>query len=155
MNFNQHFLRIDDYMTPRHVWQDIQYLIPPKVIWEPFYGNGQSGKDLESLGFTVIHEPIDFFTHNRGEIIVSNPPFSKLKNILKRLKLLQKPFIIIMPCSKLCTKYFRDSFGGDPDLQIIVPRKRIHFLRQNSSNCNFDCLYYCWRIFLPTDLMFL
>ena len=84
MNFNnQHFLRIDDYTTPKHVWEEIQHFIPRQVIWEPFFGNGQSGKDLESLGFTVIHEPIDFFTHNRGEIIVSNPPFSKLKPILK------------------------------------------------------------------------
>ena len=49
------------------------------VIWEAFYGDGESGAILTNLGCNVIHEEIDFFTNNEGDVIVSNPPFSKKK----------------------------------------------------------------------------
>ena len=115
----------DDYMTPKHAWEDIQRYIPKKKIWEAFYGNGDSGTHLTDLGFDTIHEPIDFFENDLGEIIVSNPPFSKCKEIMKRLMVLDKPFILILPSSKINTMYFREWKGKG--LQIIIPRKRIHF----------------------------
>jgi len=49
-------------MTPRSAWENIEHLIPKvKVIWEAFYGNGDSGDHLKDLGFDTIHEPEDFF----------------------------------------------------------------------------------------------
>ena len=87
------FSKHDDYMTPKTAWEDIQNYIPKdKTIWEPFYGDGQSGRDLRELGFNVIHEPLDFFENDLGEIIISNPPFSKSSEVLTRLKELGKPF---------------------------------------------------------------
>jgi hypothetical protein len=47
---------------------------------------------------------------------------------MKRLKNLDKPFIIIMPLSKINTSYFRENFINK-GLQIIIPRKRIQFLK--------------------------
>ena len=58
-----------------------KYIPRDKTIWEAFYGDGQSGQDLESMGFNVIHEPIDFFSHDEGDVIVSNIPFSKKKDV--------------------------------------------------------------------------
>ena len=146
----------DNYMTPRYAWENIKHFIPKgKIIWEPFYGDGLSGTYLRELGFQVIHKPIDFFKHNEGDIIVTNPPFSKLKPILHRLKCLQKPFILIMPSSKLNTKYFRQLFAIDKQLQIVVPNKRIQFVKGSKRNCNFDCFYYCWMIGLEDDITFL
>ena len=108
------FMKHDDYMTPKSAWENIKQFIPTdKVIYEPFYGDGKSGEYLRQLGFTVIHEPIDFFENDLGDIIVSNPPFSKSKDILKRLKDLDKPFILILPSSKINTSYFREFFGSD------------------------------------------
>jgi hypothetical protein len=96
------FMKHDDYMTPKYAWENIQQYIPKdKLIWEAFYGDGASGKHLTELGFTVIHEEIEFFENNVGEIIVSNPPFSKCKEIMARLMILDKPFILIMPSSKI------------------------------------------------------
>ncbi len=70
------FIKHDDYMTPKYAWEWIVDYIPKnKIIWESFYGDGDSGKYLTALGFNVIHEPIDFFTNDKGDIIVSNPPF--------------------------------------------------------------------------------
>lgn len=157
------FLKHDDYMTPKHAWENIKHLIPKdKVIWEAFYGNGKSGIYLKELGFNVIHEPVDFFTNDFGEIIVSNPPFSKSKEVIKRLKELDKPFIIIMPCSKINTSYFRDYFMNK-GLQIVIPIKRIHFEKlvdgkkpENWKNaCNFDCFYYCYKMGLERDIIWL
>ena len=140
-----------------YAWENILEYIPrSKTIWEPFYGNGQSGVDLASLGLDVIHEPIDFFEENKGDIIVSNPPFSKSKEIMKRLLVLDKPFILILPSSKINTSYFRE--WKDRGLQIIIPRKRIQFIKDGikaQNKCNFDCFYYCYKMNLKNSITWL
>ena len=156
-NFKAH----DDYMTPKKAWSDIQHLIPrDKVVWESFYGNGQSGTFLTELGFTTVHGNHDFFTTDHGEIIVSNPPFSKIKEVLARMFELDKPFILIMPSSKINTRYFRE--WKDKGVQIIIPSKRINFdkivdgtVAKSKSNSNFDCFYYCYRMNLVKDITWL
>tara|TARA_R110002126_G_scaffold18542_1_gene70827 strand:- start:1120 stop:1605 length:486 start_codon:yes stop_codon:yes gene_type:complete len=149
------FLKYDDYMTPKTAWENIKQYIPrDKVIWEPFYGDGKSGEDLRTFGFEVIHEEIDFFENNKGDIIVSNPPFSQCKEILKRLKELNKPFILILPSSKLNTQYVRENYKNS-ELQIIIPKKRIQFIKNGNelkNKCNFDCFYYCYKINLNKDI---
>ena len=159
------FLKHDDYMTPKYAWENIQQYIPKdKVIWEAFMGDGKSGEYLKELGFDVIHNDNDFFESNEGDVVVSNPPFSKSKDILNRLKELDKPFILILPSPKICTSYFRENFKNtDSQLQIIIPRKRIHFTKHIDGKpidgwknaCNFDCFYYCYKMNLPRDIMWL
>jgi hypothetical protein len=157
------FMKHDDYMTPKHAWEDIKKYIPKdKVIWEAFYGDGESGKYLTEMGFNVIHEQVDFFDNDLGDVIVSNPPFSHSKEVMIRLKQLDKPFIIIMPSSKINTSYFRSNFMNQ-GLQIIIPRKRIHFQKlvdgkvpdKWKNACNFDCFYYCYKIGLEKDIIWL
>ncbi len=157
------FTKHDDYMTPKSAWEAIKDYIPKgKVIWEAFYGNGDSGNFLRELGFNTIHEEVDFFESDLGEVIVSNPPFSKTKNIMKRLAELDKPFIIIMPSSKINTSYFRENFMNK-EIQIIIPRKRIHFMKlvdgkvpdKWKNACNFDCFYYCYKIGLKDSITWL
>lgn len=156
------FIKHDDYMTPKYAWENIQQYIPrDKIIWEAFYGDGKSGEYLQELGFNVIHEAVDFFESNLGDVIVSNPPFSKIKEILKRLIILDKPFILILPSSKINTSYFRE--WKDKHLQIIIPIKRIHFNKiidkekpkSNRNGCNFDTFYYCYKMNLPNDIVWL
>ena len=151
------FLKHDDYMTPKYAWENIKQYIPQdKIIWEAFYGDGKSGTHLKDLGFNVIHEPIDFFDSNEGDIIVSNPPFSHSKAITDRLYELDKPFILILPSSKICTSYIRR--WKDKGLQIIIPRKRIQFIKNGNelqNKCNFDCFYYCYKMNLPNDIIWL
>jgi hypothetical protein len=156
------FLKHDDYMTPKYAWDNIKQFIPnDKVIWEAFYGDGNSGNYLTELGFNTIHKPIDFFENNLGDIIITNPPFSQTKEILNRLEELDKPFILILPSSKINTLYFRK--WKDKNIQIIIPRKRIHFEKQINGEkppewknaCNFDCFYYCYKMNLPKDIVWL
>jgi len=154
------FLDHDDYMTPKQVWEDIKDFIPKKVIWESFYGDGKSGEYLIELGFNVIHENIDFFENDKGDIVVSNPPFSKIPKILSRLKEINKPFILIMPSSKINTQYFRKLFMEEK-IQLIIPKSRINFSKKvdgkdvKSPGSNFDCFYYCWKINLEHDINFI
>lgn len=151
----------NDYMTPRYAWDNIKDYIPKeRVLWEPFYGDGKSGEYLRDLGFDVIHEKEDFFNNNKGDIVVSNPPFSKSKEVITRLKELDKPFILIMPSNKINTQYFRILKN---EIQIIIPKKRIHFLKHINgktpegwkNSCYFDCFYYCYKIGLEKDILFL
>jgi hypothetical protein len=154
------FIKHDDYMTPKYAWENIKDLIPRDlVIWEPFYGDGKSGEYLQELGFNVIHKPIDFFENNLGELIISNPPFSLSKSIFKRLMIIDKPFILLLPSAKINTSYLRE--WKDKNIQIIIPRKRIQFTKiLNNENikenkCNFDCFYYCYKIGLEQDIVWL
>jgi hypothetical protein len=158
------FKKHDDYMTPKHAWEDIKHFIPKdKIIWEAFYGDGNSGNYIKELGFNVINEERDFYTEqpNEWDIIVSNPPFSKSKDILKQLLIYDKPFILIMPSSKINTSYFRE--WKDKGLQIIIPRKRIHFKKLVDGKpvegwknaCNFDCFYYTYKMNLSKDIIWL
>ena len=155
------FIKHDDYMTPKYAWENIlQYIPKDKVIWEAFYGDGKSGDILRELGFNTIHEPVDFFENDLGEIIVTNSPFSQVKTIMERLEILDKPFIMLLPSSKINTSYFRK---WKDKIQIIIPRKRIHFekhiegsaVENYKSSCNFDCFYYCYKIGLEKDITWL
>ena len=156
------FKKHDDYMTPKTAWENIiEYIPKDKVIWECFYGDGRSGEYLREFGFNVIHEDVDFYENNLGEVIVSNPPFSQSKKVMERFLELDKPFIIIFPASKICTSYMRA--WKDKGLQIIIPKKRIHFQKQidgvvpdkYKSSCNFDCFYYCCKMELDKDIIWL
>ncbi len=159
------FTNHDHYMTPKYAWENIKDYIPKdKVIWEAFYGDGKSGDYLKELGFNIIHEDKDFFTESPDEwdMIVTNPPYSESKKVINKLMEYNKPFIIIMPSAKINTSYFRENFMNK-NLQIIIPRKRIQFIKlvdgkvpdKCKNACNFDCFYYCYKMNLPRDIIWL
>ena len=142
----------DDYMTPFSTWEDIRDFLPRHLtIWEAFRGDRTSAGHLRNLGLHVVCEDVNFFAHDLGECVVTNPPFSKLTKVLARLRDLGKPFVVT-------TRYFQDLF---PEIQVIVPRSHIQFRKLvdgaevRSGRCSFDCLYFCWKIGLPRDVVFL
>ena len=143
--------KYDNFATPLHAWEDIiEYIPKDKKIWCPFYMNGDH--TLKQLGFDIIHENEDFFENNKGDIVVDNPPFSIKKLVIERLVLLDKPFILIMPVSTLCYQYFKPL---KDNIQIMIPPKRINFDKQKKSSATFDCLYYCYKMNLSQDIIFL
>ena len=159
-------INYDDYMTPYHVWNDIDIYIPKdKIIWESAYGDGKSKAILQSLGVKkIIHKPYDFFKKQpkRWDIQITNPPFNIKKEWFEQSKKYDKPFIILCPSSTLNTQYFRKFFKDK--IQIIIPRKRINFIKYDrekneiisqSNRCNFDTLYYCYKMNLPKDIIWL
>tara|TARA_R110000824_G_C15217626_1_gene677264 strand:+ start:1246 stop:1755 length:510 start_codon:yes stop_codon:yes gene_type:complete len=150
----------DDYATPAHVWKDIEEFIPKNdTIYVPFYLDGGAGEIFKQLGCTdVIHKNVDFFTNTLlYSVVIDNPPFSKKKQILSKLRHDCTPFILLVPPSTLCTQYFRNLFNNDKDIQFIIPRTRIHFISgtendNRPSNCPFDTIYLCWRMNLPREI---
>ena len=149
----------DDYYTQQITWQQIDRFIPKDlVIWEAFYGDGLSADYLRELGCKeVIHQDIDFFKYDCGDCVISNPPFTKKKEILSRLKELNKPFILIMPILVISAKYFRELFPSG-EIQIIIPKTRIYFqkkvdgVREKPTRPSFDSIYYCWRMGFEHDI---
>jgi len=165
------WLNHDEYMTSYEAWADIKQFIPTNShIWECFYGDGSSGKHLRDLGFQVYHEDIDFYCSNPKDttIIVSNPPYSSKDKIFQRLKHLNKPFIMLVPTTCLHTKYFKECFENDPNLQLIIPYKKRQFtkvertpdnqfitIESPKTGCAFYTLYVCWKVNLDRDIIFI
>ncbi len=166
-----HKNKSDEYYTPKSAWEDIiPYLPKDKIYYEPFNNtsNPQSLKSKEyliELGLTLIDkEPYNedtddnnFFNDN-GEgwdTCITNPPFSIKQKVVKRLKDLNKSFILILPTATINTGYFKDLFRDG--LQIIIPKKRINFnyYLDNKKSCCFDCIYMCYNMNLEKDLILL
>ncbi len=148
----------DNYNTNKEDWERIKQYIPQdKLIWSPFYCDGKQKEYFEDMGYNIIHEDRDFFSYTpKYDILIDNPPFSKKKEILKRLKELDKPFILIMPSVMLSYKYFQEDFK---DIQILIPYKRINFKHLNSDKKNysppFASFYFCYKMGLEKDLIFI
>jgi len=150
----------DNYETNKADWERIKDFIPTdKKIWSPFYCSGKQKEYFNEMGFDIIHEDKDFFTYtpDQYDLIIDNPPFSKKKEVLKRLKELEKPFILICPSMMLSYKYFQEDFKDH--IQIIVPYRRINFSHMDSEKKNysppFASFYFCYKMNLEKDLIFI
>jgi len=157
-----YFNVMDEYMTRKKSWQDIMHLIPDKfkngkkVVWEPFMGNGQSGSFLRQLGFKVDMKNEDFFSVKRakGDLVISNPPYSKKKEVFEHLIHLNIPFILLVPTTVLHTMYLRDALKPIAEhIQLIFPYKKRHFDKVNlapgekqKNATSFYSCYICYRI---------
>jgi len=148
----------DNYMTPKEVWVSIAHLIPKdKIIFECFYGDGQSGKFLKELGFKVESRDIDFFDDPsfNYDIIISNPPYSIKAKVFKRLSEIDKPFMLLVPVSTITKQYLKKYFKDK--IQLVIPEKRIQFIKNGVQNkrCYFDTLWICYKMGLKSEILFL
>ena len=160
--------KYNDFITPNYIWdylinnKEIFNKIKDKRIWEAFYCNGESGNYLKSQGLNIILENIDFFKNNKGDIVISNPPFENKKEVINRLIELQKPFILIVPVSTINYQYTRQL----KDIQILIPPKRMKFIKYNKKDKTidkdwikkstaFDSIFLCWKMDLSKDIIFI
>jgi len=155
----------DIYYTPKYIWENIlHYLDPNKIYLDPFYGDGSNIENLKELGLNCIGADIDYFDALDNldyDVIITNPAFSKniLTEFLYNLSAINKPFIIILPITKIFSKYFKNAFRQYKDIQLIIPQSRISFINPNNfsnkSNPSFVCAYICYKLDLPADILFL
>ena len=148
----------NEYMTPKEVWVSIAHLIPKdKVIFEGFYGDGNSGKYLKELGFKVESHDVDFFDDQKFnyDIIISNPPYSIKAKVFKKLYEINKPFMLLVPVSTITKQYLKKYFKDK--IQIVIPQKRIQFIKDGVQNnrCYFDTLWICYKMGLKSEILFL
>ena len=147
----------DNFTTNGKEWNRLQRFFPEdKKIWAPFYCDGKQKEHFKEMGYDIIHEDEDFFENNKGDIVIDNPPFTKKKEVLLRLKELEKPFMLILPPVCLGYKYFQENFK---DIQIIIPKSRIKFTQLGKTNTNytppFGSFVFCWSMNLAKDITFI
>tara|TARA_R110000751_G_scaffold271971_1_gene372128 strand:+ start:2991 stop:3470 length:480 start_codon:yes stop_codon:yes gene_type:complete len=149
----------DNYATDKKGWEIIENYIPKdKIIWSPFYCDGKQKEYFKEMGIDIIHEDKDFFNYTpKYDIIIDNIPFSKWKEVCKRLKELDKPFIIITFPKLILLKGFTNLFKDH--LQIIIPKTRPTFSHLTNPVKNytppFGNWYMCYKMNLKKDLVFL
>ena len=148
----------DNYTTDKRGWEMIKdYLPTDKKIWCPFYCDGKQKEYFTEMGYDIIHEDEDFFKNDKGDIIIDNPPYSKMKEGAERLLLLNKPFILVLPTRYFGIKYFMDKFKNH--IQIIIPNKRPTFTKLGENSTGYTppggTYYFCYKMNLEKDLNFI
>lgn len=150
------------YTKENTIYPLIKYLDKSKTIWCPCdLESSNYVKVFKREGFNVIYSHIslgqDFYTYEPSEnfdIIITNPPFEKKANFMKRVLSFNKPFAILLPLTWLNDSAPFNLFK-DFDIELLIFNKRPTFLNQNfkTPNPTFSCGYYCKDI-LPKQIVF-
>jgi hypothetical protein len=160
----------DDFFTKEDTFKQIstiinKYVSPDLVVSMPFYSpyskcNELLGKHIKNK---IIYQDEDFFNFDRGDIVIDNCPFSIKKDILKKLYERNKPFMLILPVSTMCYKYFRIFENDKKFLSFLLFEGRPNYIKcdkegnltDNNISCGFDSVVFCYKIKLPSQVMFL
>lgn len=156
-SFNKSFRDNDELYTPRKLVDLILPYVPKSaVVWCPFdTKESEFVTGLRESGISVVHSHIwdglDFFEYQptRWDIAISNPPFSKKKQVFERLFKLGKPFAMVMNIMALNYQEIGELFVKNP-VQLLIPDKKVSFDGNTSSFCS----GYVCKDFLPKDLIF-
>lgn len=162
----------DLYETPPATLDMILDCLDPEkhYIWKPFKGSGHSTKYMQSRGFVVTNgDHKDFFQQavppNRignhlERVLVSNPPYSIKRQILKRLSELGVHKVaLLLPAPVVFTKYFQAYCTNDNVLQLIIHTKRCSFLdpvtgKATKKTASFNILWACTNLAFDQDISF-
>ena len=144
----------DNYTTNKENWEKIKHLIPKdKIIWSPFYCDGKQKEYFEEMGYNIIHEDKDFFSYiPQYDICIDNPPFSKIRDVLIKLKEIDKPFILVCPNHTFQYKFFQRPFKKHLQLfyyRLIDGEKKIY------NKLSWYSCYICYKMNLPNDIVWL
>lgn len=117
----------DEYFTREQDAEIIaQHIIRPMQVWLPFNDRGRAFDTvLRKHGHKVICTDGDFFETDPPEgtqAVISNPPFSKKKEVLKRLENLGLKYALIVPLL-----FLNDGVPMDYATQVMMFRKRMYF----------------------------
>ena len=132
------------------------------IIWLPFDDeNSKYVEILQKEGFEIvrshINEDKDFFKYEpeQWDIAVSNPPFSRKLDIFKRHinDFGNKPFIYLMNMMAVNYQIIGELFQSvNPDIQFIIPDKKVSFDGNTSSFCSG---YVCYKFIKQTEFLHL
>jgi hypothetical protein len=137
----------DEYYTPPILVEPIlKYISPYTKVWCPFdTEDSEFVIKLKEHGCEVIATHIwtgqDFFKYKPKEYdcIVSNPPFTRKLEVLKRLYELNKPFAIVMGLPILNYQEVGEFFVGK-ELQLLIVDKKVSF---DGNTASFNNSYFC------------
>lgn len=120
-------IRGDEYFTLDKDAETIaQHIVRPLRIWLPFNDRGNAfDRVLPGHGHKCICTDGDFFTTDppaETEAVISNPPFSRKKEVINRLERLGLKYALIVPFL-----WLNDGIPFDHATQLMIFRKRMHF----------------------------
>lgn len=126
----------DEQMSPEYLVEPLLKYIPKdKIIWCPFdKENSAFVKVFTKNGHKVIYSHIDegkdFYKYEPAEnydYIISNPPFTNKRGIFARALELNKPFLLIAPCTWFNDSALSKLFGDGRDMQVMFFDKRAKY----------------------------
>lgn len=139
----------------------LKYIPKGWTVWCPFdREDSEFVKVFKEKGIKVIYSHIDygedFYSYEPKEhwdCIISNPPFTKKRQIFERALSFNKPFALIMS-----NVWLNDSAPAklfkDKGLQLLIFDKRIKFINNGviEDKITFSSSYYCYN-FLPKQII--
>lgn len=142
----------DELYTPEWAFDIIKEFIPKdKIIFECAVGSGKLRDKMVKEGYKV-EETNDFFNEwNKGEIIVTNPPYSLKDKFLQKCYEIKKPFALLLPINAF-EGIKRQKLYRQYGIQVLFPPKRIDF--NGKKAVWFYTAWFCYGLNLPKDLMF-
>ena len=152
----------DETYTPLYACEPLMEFIPKGVtIWCPFDEEWSAFVQVFKRGGRLqvvashISEGKDFFEYEpeHWDIMISNPPFSKKDEVLRRAYELGKPFALLLPANSIQGKKRFEIFNNDVQMLCFDSRIDYHttsMTETSRGNC-FASAYFC-RNFLPTKL---
>jgi len=151
----------DECYTPSYGVEPILKYIPNgTTVWCPFdKDDSEFVKQISKINDVVhshIEDGLDFYEYepDKWDVIISNPPFTKKRQIFERALSFKKPFALIMSNTWLNDSAPKQLFK-DKDLQLLMFDKRMRFNLPNGESNNkitFSSSYYCWN-FLPKQII--
>ena len=154
--------RSDEFGTPVAAAEILApFLDKSWKILECAWGGGVLAAHLRRFGFTVVGDKgFNFLTDKEGyaevDCIVTNPPYSLKEEFLGECYRREKPFALLMPLTALEGKA-RGKMYSERGIQVLIPNKRFNFITPSGkgSGAWFQTAWFCWRLNLPRDLMFI
>lgn len=159
----------DDFQTPKSALKPLlPYIKKNWTIWECAGGSGNLADELGRLSFKHITTDIiytdeefpkkmrlDFLTEKQTsdyDCIITNPPYSKKGEFIKRAYELGKPFAFLMPLTILETDK-RQSLFKKYGIEILLLKKRINFETPSGKGTGswFATAWFCWKL-LPKQI---
>lgn len=149
-----------DLSTPEEA---VSYLLPyiPKhwTIWEPAVGEGRLADALECAGHEVVKSGIGYVNNKdflddaffilNADCIITNPPFSKKAQFLRRCRILPQPYALLLPITTLgarrCQQYL-------DDVQVLFLPHRIDFTGKRAPW--FSVAWFTRGFSLPKQMVF-
>lgn len=153
----------DECYTKRYAIEPLLPYLEPfraKIIWCPFdTSDSEFVKVFQENGFKVVFSHIDYgqdfynYEPKKWDILISNPPFTKKKEIFERALNFNKPFSLLMTLAWLNDSAPAKLFENK-DLQLLIFKQRMQFKRNDNSKkqINFSSAYYCYD-FLPKQII--
>lgn len=154
----------DEVYTPSYAVKPLlEFVSKKQTVWCPFDDENSEfvkifTKNGNNVLFSHINENKNFFAYEPEEhydVIISNPPFSKKDEVIKRLYELKHPYAILLPIPSL---QGQKRFPYMKDCQALIFDKRINYYttaerKEIQKGVSFGSFYLC-RDFLPKDLIF-